>query len=239
MAVAGLTDLGIDPVRLERLTLRIAADVAAERYDGAVVLVARRGRVALHEAVGFAERASERAAHVDDVFNLFSVTKTFTAVSRAPVCRARRASSSTHPVAEVIPEFAAKGKQRVTLAQLLTHTAGLPVELPFMDFTQFGDTTAVALAVSDQVARELGTRRQRLLQPDRRLRSAGRDRAPASTAAPAPSARSFEEDDLRSAGHEGHEPLASAGPGRADVRRPWCATPRPESFRRPPSRAST
>ena len=149
MAVAGLTELGIDPVRLERLTLRIEADVAAERYDGAVVLVARRGRVALHEAVGFAERATERAAHVDDVFNLFSVTKAFTAVAVLQ-CVDRGELQLHTPVAEVIPEFGVKGKQKVTVAQLLCHTAGLPVELPFMDFALFGDTTAVALAVADQ-----------------------------------------------------------------------------------------
>ena len=54
------------------------------------------------------------------------------------------------PVAELIPEFGVKGKQRVTVAQLLTHTAGMPVELPFMNPADFGDTTKMALAVADQ-----------------------------------------------------------------------------------------
>ena len=51
-------DLGFDESRLERLTLTIEADVGAERYDGAAVVVARRGEIALHQAVGFAERAT-------------------------------------------------------------------------------------------------------------------------------------------------------------------------------------
>ncbi len=142
-------ELGLDPTRLERVAEVIEADVAAERYDGAVVLVARHGQVALHEAVGFAERASERRARTDDVFHLFSVTKTFTAA--AVLRRVDRGEIQLiTPVAEVIPEFGVKGKQRVTIAQLLTHTGGMPVELPFIPIELLGDTPAVALAVSNQ-----------------------------------------------------------------------------------------
>jgi CubicO group peptidase (beta-lactamase class C family) len=139
----------MDADRLARVGRAIAADVAAQRYDGAVVLVARHAQVVLHEAVGFAERARGRVARLDDVFNLFSVTKTFTAISVLQ-CVDRGEIQLHTPVAEVIPEFAVKGKQRVTIAQLLTHTAGLPVALPPIDPTLLGDTTAVALGVADQ-----------------------------------------------------------------------------------------
>ena len=149
MDLRDVGELGMDSARLGQLTRRIEVDVAAERYDGAVVIVARHGQVALYEAVGFAERSSERGAHIDDVFNLYSVTKTFTAVT-ALMCVDRGDLQLHTPVAEVIPEFGVKGKQRVTLAQLLTHTAGLPVELPLMNPALMGDTTAVALAVADQ-----------------------------------------------------------------------------------------
>jgi CubicO group peptidase (beta-lactamase class C family) len=142
-------EVGLDPKRLERVVEVIEADVEAERYDGAVVLAARRGQVALHEAVGFAERASQRLATTDDVFHLFSVTKTFTTL--AVLRRVDRGEIGLMtPVAEVIPEFGVKGKQRVTVAQLLTHTGGMPVELPFMFPDQLGDTPAVALAVANQ-----------------------------------------------------------------------------------------
>jgi CubicO group peptidase (beta-lactamase class C family) len=139
----------MDPDRLDRIAQAIAADVAAERYDGGVVLVARHGEVALHEAIGFAERAGERPAHPDDVYHLFSITKTFTAIAVLQ-CVDRGDLRLHTPVADVIPEFGVKGKQRVTVAQLLTHTAGLPVELPLIDPARLGDTTAVALAVADQ-----------------------------------------------------------------------------------------
>jgi len=142
-------ELGLDATRLERVAEAIGEDVGAERYDGAVVLAARHGQVALHEAVGFAERSSDRRASTDDVFHLFSVTKTFTAA--AVMRRVDRGEIQLiTPVAEVIPEFGVKGKQRVTIAQLLTHTGGMPVELPFVPIELLGDTPAVALAVCNQ-----------------------------------------------------------------------------------------
>ena len=141
--------LGFDESRLRNLIRTIETDVERERYDGAVVLVARHGEIALHEAIGFSERSSGRAAKTDDVFCLFSVTKTFTAA--AVLARVDRGELQlTTPVAEVIPEFGVKGKQRVNIAHLLTHTGGMSSELPPIAPNEIGDLAAMAAAVSDQ-----------------------------------------------------------------------------------------
>ena len=141
--------LGFDETRLEHLVRTIEADVARERYDGAAVLVARRGEIALHEAVGFAERASERKARTDDVFCLFSVTKTFT--SAAVLARVDRGEIQlTTPIAEVLPEFGVKGKQRVNVGHLLTQRGGMSSELPPIPIDKLGDLETVAAAVCDQ-----------------------------------------------------------------------------------------
>jgi CubicO group peptidase (beta-lactamase class C family) len=142
-------ELGLDESRLEGLVSAIETDVAEERYDGAVIVVARRGQVAVHEAIGFAERASGRRASTDDVFCLMSVTKTFTS---AEVLRRvdRGEIRLTTPIADVIPEFGIKGKQRITVGQLLTHTAGMPPELPPMGPDQLRDNEAVVAAVCNQ-----------------------------------------------------------------------------------------
>jgi CubicO group peptidase (beta-lactamase class C family) len=50
----------------------------------------------------------------------------------------------------VIPEFAQKGKQRVTFAQLLSHTGGMPSELPFFPIDKFGHVETIAMAVAGQ-----------------------------------------------------------------------------------------
>jgi CubicO group peptidase (beta-lactamase class C family) len=142
-------DLGLDPQRLARLTSAIDADVAAERYDGAVVLVARGGQVALHEAVGWADRAARRRAKTDDVFFIYSITKTLT--TAAVLARIDRGELAlTTPVADVLPEFATKGKQRVTIAQLLDHTAGLAAGIPPMPPELLGDLAAYVAAACAQ-----------------------------------------------------------------------------------------
>jgi CubicO group peptidase (beta-lactamase class C family) len=142
-------ELGFDEGRLERLPLAIEEGVANERYDGAVVLVARGGEIALHEAVGFAERASARKARLDDIFYLFSITKTFTGA--AVLRRVDQGEIQlTTPVAEIIPDFGIKGKQRVTIAQLLTHTGGMPPELPPLPLDKIGDLEAVVAAICQQ-----------------------------------------------------------------------------------------
>jgi CubicO group peptidase (beta-lactamase class C family) len=141
--------LGLDPARLARIPEVIESDVETQHYDGAVVLVGRRGEIALHEAIGFAERDTERAARVDDVFHLFSVTKTFTAAAVLR-CIDRGDLQLTTPVADVIPEFGVKGKQRVHIAHLLTHTGGMPIDLPYIEPDRLGDTPSVALAVANQ-----------------------------------------------------------------------------------------
>ncbi len=145
----GASEHGMDAERLSRITRAIEADVASGRSDGAEVLVARRGEIAFHEAVGFADRDTGRPAQVDDVYHLFSITKTLTAA--AVLQAADRGHLQLHqPVREWIPEFGVKGKQRVTLANLLTHQGGMPVDLPPMNPADFGDNTKVALAVADQ-----------------------------------------------------------------------------------------
>jgi CubicO group peptidase (beta-lactamase class C family) len=87
-------ELGLDESRLEGLVSAIETDVAEERYDGAVIVVARRGQVAVHEAIGFAERASGRRASTDDVFCLMSVTKTFTSAEVLRESNGSRSGSS-------------------------------------------------------------------------------------------------------------------------------------------------
>jgi CubicO group peptidase (beta-lactamase class C family) len=142
-------ELGMDAGRLARVTAAIRSDVDACRYDGAVALVARHGEVVLHEGVGFAEREGERPARVDDVFFLFSVTKTFTAAAVLR-CVERGQVQLTTPVAEILPEFGVLGKERITVAQLLTHTGGLPPELPFVSPDKLGDLETVARGVCGQ-----------------------------------------------------------------------------------------
>ena len=143
------SECGFDAGRLDHFVTSIQHDIDQEQYDGAVAIVARGGRVVLHEAIGFAERASNRPMRVDDVFYLFSVTKAMTAT--AILSRVDRGEFAlTTRIAEIIPEFASKGKQRVTIAQLLTHTAGMSAGFPPVPQEMMGNLEAVVAAVCQQ-----------------------------------------------------------------------------------------
>ena len=146
MKTAKSADVGLDASRLGRLSSAIKDDIAAEKYDGAVFVVARGGKAVMHEAIGFTDRASGRVARTDDVFLIFSITKALTAA--AALIRIDRGELSlTTKVADIIPEFGCKGKHRITIAQLMSHTAGLSAGLPPIPLELIGDQSTMVTAI--------------------------------------------------------------------------------------------
>jgi CubicO group peptidase (beta-lactamase class C family) len=118
-------DSGLSRERLSRLSAAIHRDIEGDLYDGAAIIVARHGIIGLQEAIGFADRATRRPLHIDDVFQILSVTKAFTdALVLSYIERGKLALTTR--VAEVIPEFAGKLKDRVTVHHLFTHSSGMP-----------------------------------------------------------------------------------------------------------------
>jgi CubicO group peptidase (beta-lactamase class C family) len=123
--------LGFDPERLERVLGAIDADIAAGRYDGVALCVARRGRVALRAHRGFADRGSGRRLASDAVFATMSVGKQF--ANAVVLNRIERGDLRLMmPVAELIPEFGSRGKERMRLVHLLTHTSGIASRVPML-----------------------------------------------------------------------------------------------------------
>jgi CubicO group peptidase (beta-lactamase class C family) len=138
--------VGIDPERLRRLPAAIARDVEAGQYDGAVIIVGRHGRIVLHEAIGQSDASSQRKARRDDIFAIMSLTKPM--ATALLLTRFERGELQlTSPVAEFIPEFGAKGKQRITIAQLLGHMGGIGGHLP-VPANVLPDLAACVAAVS-------------------------------------------------------------------------------------------
>ncbi|MGW7299838.1 serine hydrolase domain-containing protein [Streptomyces sp. NPDC054829] len=74
---------------------------------------------------GHADAARSRPWQRDTLVNVWSVTKTMTALC-ALVLADRGALDPNAPVARYWPEFAAAGKKRVLVRHVLAHTAGLP-----------------------------------------------------------------------------------------------------------------
>ena len=71
------------------------------------------------------ERALGPGATVDSTYVLWSSTKPFVAVALLQLVEAGQLELDTR-VATVLPEFGAHGKDRITVAHLLTHRGGFP-----------------------------------------------------------------------------------------------------------------
>jgi CubicO group peptidase (beta-lactamase class C family) len=102
--------------------------LADQRIVGAVVLVARGGKLAYARAAGLADRERNRPMALDTVFRLASVTKPVVAV--AALAMAERGELPLDaPVSRWLPDFRPKApggaEADITIGQLLTHTSGL------------------------------------------------------------------------------------------------------------------
>lgn len=124
-----LAALGFDAKRLELVTQKIKADIEAARYHGVRMVVARKGEVVLDVTEGYADYESREKLNEDAVFAAMSVTKQFTNVIALKMVEEGKLKLHA-PVAEVIPEFATFGKEKVSLYHLLTHTAGVVSAIP-------------------------------------------------------------------------------------------------------------
>ena len=133
-------------------------DAFAELFDdpqerGAALCVQVGGETVVDIWAGTADKDAAQAWHSDTILNLFSCTKTFAAVAALQLVEQGKLELDA-PVARWWLEFAAAGKERVTLRQLLCHRAGLPAlhaPLPaeaLYDWAQMTSALAAELNVS-------------------------------------------------------------------------------------------
>jgi uncharacterized protein YbbC (DUF1343 family)/CubicO group peptidase (beta-lactamase class C family) len=132
--------------------------VEAHQIPGAVVVVGHNGHVVFRKAYG--ERSLEptrEAMSMDTVFDMASLTKPLmTATAVMQLCEQGKLSFND-PVAKYLPEFAANGKQDITIRQLLTHYSGLPPDL-LLEQPWEGKTEAFKQAFAVQPATPAGVR---------------------------------------------------------------------------------
>ncbi len=166
MLPASPKELGLCPDRSAALTNILQAEIDRNRLPGAVVVIARHGKIALFESLGMQNPGAQTSMHRDAIFRLYSMTKPIVSVAAMMLMEQGRFLLSD-PVAQYLPEFAnqqvaVERDGRVTLEpvsrpstiqDLMRHTAGLTYE--------FSGTAAVQRMYYEQ---ELHLR-----QPDRDL----------------------------------------------------------------------
>lgn len=119
--------------RLAALRASVATAVERGEYDGGAYVVAHRGRIVAEEAVGHADRRAGRAARLDDVYAVHSITKPIIACLVATYVDDGRLELST-PVADLIPAFGSGDHRDITVLDLLTHRSGLSDRAPWPDW---------------------------------------------------------------------------------------------------------
>lgn len=125
LASASAAELGFHAPALERLRGLIRDHIAANRYPGAQIALARHGKLAMFESFGNAKIGPDLAARDDTLWLLYSNTKVVTAVGMWMLVEDGRIRFSD-AVAEYVPEFARHGKSTVTIAQVMSHRGGFP-----------------------------------------------------------------------------------------------------------------
>jgi len=162
LPVARPEQVGLSSDRLNRLTATLKADVDKGVIPGAVLLVARHGKVALFETVGVRNPETKAPMTKDAIFRIYSMSKPITSVSAMMLFEEGRFSLAD-PVSKYIPQLGAlkvgvekpdaSGKptlelvpsQRdMTIHDLFRHTSGLT-------YGFFGNTLVKKMYVESRI----------------------------------------------------------------------------------------
>ena len=139
LPTAAPATLGFSAERLSRIDRYLEDEIAAKHKAGAVVVLARRGKIAYFKAFGAADVASGRPMRTDDYFRWASMTKPVTSVALLTLYEQGK-FQLTDPLSKYLPEFkdvrvytglAADGTleltaltRPITIADVFRHTAG-------------------------------------------------------------------------------------------------------------------
>lgn len=127
--------VGMSAERLSRIDDVVQYGLQRNRMPGCVVLVGRQGKIVFHKAYGQRRiKPSAEPMTADTVFDLASLTKPIaTATSVMQLIEQGRIDLNA-PVSKYLPDFAANGKDVITIRQLLTHTGGLIPDNSIRDY---------------------------------------------------------------------------------------------------------
>ena len=143
LPTAAPEDLGFSSERLARIGPAIEGEIAKGQYPGAVVLVARKGKIVFFDSFGELDPGRGISMSKDAIFRLYSMTKPYTSVA-AMILMEEGRLRVTDPVSKYIPAFArlevsvasadpytgitrysnVPADREITIQDLLRHTSG-------------------------------------------------------------------------------------------------------------------
>src|SRR6267142_3985399 len=134
-------DAGMSSERLARIDNMVNEYVAKKAIPGAVVFIARNGKVVYHKAYGVSDIEKQTPLKKDDIFRIASQTKAITSTAVLMLYEEGKFLLDD-PLSKYIPEFknpkvlvsfnekdssytTEPAKGEITIRQLLTHTSGI------------------------------------------------------------------------------------------------------------------
>lgn len=119
-------ELDFDPGKFAKIARVFHAQLADGKHPGAALAIYRHGKLAAQFTGGVARKAGDHPVTSNTLFSLFSTTKTWCAFAAHSLIEQGRLDLDKR-VAEYWPEFAANGKENVTVGDALTHRGGFPI----------------------------------------------------------------------------------------------------------------
>src|ERR1700710_1872481 len=133
-------EVGLSSERLARISAVLKADIEAGRIPGAVIAIARHGRLVALDAYGWRDKAAGVAMTTDTIFNIASMTKPMTAVGGLMLYEQGKLLIDD-PLGKYFPKFAnmrvavsdngeptvdtVPANRPITIQDLMRHTSGI------------------------------------------------------------------------------------------------------------------
>ena len=133
-------DVGFSSERLARIGAALKADIEAGRIPGAVIAIARHGKLVALDAYGWRDKEAGVAMTTDTIFNIASMTKPMTTVGALMLYEQGKILIDD-PLSKYFPKFAemrvavrdngeptaetVPANRQITIQDLMRHTSGL------------------------------------------------------------------------------------------------------------------
>jgi len=144
LPVASPESVGVSTKRLEKISLAMQTEVEQKRLPGAVVMLARKGKLVYAQAFGKLNNASDAPMHIDSLFRIYSMTKPLVSTALMMLVEDGKVQL-TDPVSKYLPSFKSPmvsvathdplyngvsfklvpANKEPTIQDLLRHTSGL------------------------------------------------------------------------------------------------------------------
>jgi CubicO group peptidase (beta-lactamase class C family) len=134
----------INPTKVNELTQLFDKMIKDGLHPGAQLCVYYQGEPVI-ELAGGLEAPAGRPVTNQTLYQIRSTTKALAAIAML-ILYEKRLFSFEDPVAKHWPKFGSRGKQSITIAQIMSHSAGIP-DGPMIPPDKMGDRSAVAAAV--------------------------------------------------------------------------------------------